>query len=124
DICVVDGPHAAHCENPCIPGFCDDHNVCNGIETCAAGTAVCGRGTPLDCDDHDACTDDVCNPKSGCGHTAKTGYDSVRCRLDAMALAIQNATDASPAARTKLGGLVAKARQKIEAAASATSAKA
>jgi hypothetical protein len=123
DRCVVDGPRQAHCEHPCFPGVCDDHNVCNGIETCADSTAICGSGTPLDCDDHDGCTDDRCDPATGCAHPAKTGYDSARCRLDAMALALQEATDASPAARAKLGSLVGKARRKIEAAAAAGSGK-
>ncbi|MBW2699752.1 MAG: hypothetical protein JRF33_02945 [Deltaproteobacteria bacterium] len=46
---------------------CDDHNVCNGLETCEDG--VCQAGTPPDCDDHNPCTLDGCDPDSGCRYT-------------------------------------------------------
>lgn len=42
---------------------CDDGNLCNGEELCAAGT--CELGTPLDCDDGDACTVDYCHGAIG-----------------------------------------------------------
>src|SRR5262249_38699951 len=29
----------------------------------------CNPGTPLNCDDGNVCTDDACDPVSGCGHT-------------------------------------------------------
>jgi hypothetical protein len=38
---------------------CDDGLVCNGVETCDAGT--CARGTAMHCDDHVACTVDSCS---------------------------------------------------------------
>ncbi|MCZ6654716.1 MAG: S8 family serine peptidase, partial [Planctomycetota bacterium] len=41
-----------------IDADCDDGNVCNGAETCLAGT--CQDGTPLNCDDGNPCTDDDC----------------------------------------------------------------
>ena len=47
---------------------CNDGNVCNGAETCQGGT--CAGGTPLNCDDGDACTTDTCDPAAGCQHTA------------------------------------------------------
>jgi len=43
---------------------CDDGNVCNGAETCVAG--ACQPGTPLVCDDGNPCTNNLCNPTTGC----------------------------------------------------------
>jgi hypothetical protein len=45
---------------------CADEDVCNGTEVCHLG--ICTAGTPLDCDDHDPCTADTCDPKTGCAH--------------------------------------------------------
>jgi hypothetical protein len=117
DICVVDGPGAAHCENPCFPGVCDDRNACNGVETCAPG-GVCMPGTAPACDDGNACTRDSCDRAAGCVHAVETGYASVRCRLDAIALRLQQAGQAEVAAsvRTRLSRLVGKARVKLDAA--------
>jgi hypothetical protein len=40
--------------------------VCNGAETCQAGS--CTAGTPLNCNDGNACTTDSCDPLAGCLH--------------------------------------------------------
>jgi hypothetical protein len=45
---------------------CPDGDACNGAETCQAGT--CKSGTPLVCDDGDACTQDACQADRGCIH--------------------------------------------------------
>ncbi|MBK8170429.1 MAG: hypothetical protein IPK60_08800 [Sandaracinaceae bacterium] len=45
---------------------CDDANMCNGTEVCTAN--VCVAGPTLSCDDSNSCTDDFCNPSSGCSH--------------------------------------------------------
>ena len=112
--CVVDGPGQAHCSAPVC--LCDDHNACNGVETC--GQNVCVAGTAPDCDDHDSCTDDACDPAAGCTHTARTGFDSVSCRLDTIALELQQATAAAvtPPVRAKLSKLLGKTRTKLTAA--------
>jgi hypothetical protein len=52
---------------------CDDGNVCNGRETCAAG--ACVSSGPLRCDDGIACTQDQCDPRLGCTATP----DNRRC---------------------------------------------
>ncbi len=53
---------------PSAPGStCDDENVCTVNDGCLDGDCV--GGSPLDCDDHEACTDDGCDPLSGCTHT-------------------------------------------------------
>ena len=53
-----------------VPGndgaSCNDGDVCTIGDACAAG--VCG-GTPDDCDDGNACTDDACVPGAGCHAT-------------------------------------------------------
>jgi subtilisin family serine protease len=46
---------------------CPDGNFCNGTETCQGGT--CTPGTPLVCDDGNACTLDSCDPATGCVFT-------------------------------------------------------
>lgn len=43
---------------------CDDGSVCNGLETCVAGSCVAGE--VLDCDDGNPCTSDLCDPLLGC----------------------------------------------------------
>jgi hypothetical protein len=56
----------------CAPGMppapCDDGNACNGAETCEPSSGACVAGTPPDCDDGDVCTDDSCDPAAGCVH--------------------------------------------------------
>ena len=42
---------------------CDDLNVCNGAESCASG--ACVPGVPVDVEDGDPCTADVCDPATG-----------------------------------------------------------
>src|SRR5687768_5827953 len=43
---------------------CDDGDPCNGAETCTLGN--CAAGTPLVCNDSNACTDDACVVNVGC----------------------------------------------------------
>jgi hypothetical protein len=43
---------------------CADGNLCNGDEMCEAG--VCVHRNPLDCDDSNECTDDLCSQSLGC----------------------------------------------------------
>jgi cysteine-rich repeat protein len=43
---------------------CDDGDACTTGDSCSAG--VCSPGAPLVCDDTNLCTDDSCNPASGC----------------------------------------------------------
>ena len=65
---------------PCTDDFCsdgecvsvsknyDDGDVCNGLETCDSETGEMVPGTPLDCDDENACTIDTCDSALGCQH--------------------------------------------------------
>ncbi len=51
-------------------GDCTDSNLCTGIERCIDGNCV--SGTPLSCDDANSCTDDSCDPQTGCVHDNNT----------------------------------------------------
>ncbi len=44
---------------------CDDKNACTLGDFCANARCLPGR-TPLECDDTNVCTDDACDPLSGC----------------------------------------------------------
>jgi len=46
---------------------CDDGLFCNGAESCENN--ACAIGTSPDCDDGNSCTDDSCDPASGCVNT-------------------------------------------------------
>jgi len=115
--CRLDAALRPYCEYRCLTDqACDDGNACNGTERCSAGSCV--PGTPLACDDADACTDDGCDPALGCVNAPKTGYASVRCRLDTMeaALAAAGAGEVASSVRTKLGNMIRRARAKLAVA--------
>jgi hypothetical protein len=59
---------------------CTNNDVCDGIETCVAG--VCVDGDPLDCDDDDVCTEDSCDPTTGCDNTPIAGCCNVDAECD------------------------------------------
>jgi cysteine-rich repeat protein len=46
---------------------CDDQNACTAGDICAAG--ACTPGAPYPCDDGELCTDDSCDPATGCVYT-------------------------------------------------------
>ncbi|MBM4354850.1 MAG: hypothetical protein FJ109_13855 [Deltaproteobacteria bacterium] len=46
--------------------FCEDGNACTAGSTCQAGT--CSGGTQVNCNDGNPCTDDLCDPATGCAH--------------------------------------------------------
>ena len=46
---------------------CSDGQLCTVGDQCAQG--VCLSGSTTTCDDADVCTNDACDPVSGCGHT-------------------------------------------------------
>jgi hypothetical protein len=71
-----------------------DNTVCNGAEFCnpaktysiGGGTnnalGTCDAGTPLNCDDTNACTTDTCDSVLGCQHAPITCNDSNSCTTD------------------------------------------
>jgi MYXO-CTERM domain-containing protein len=60
---------------------CSDGNACFTGEQCVSGACVAGT-TPVDCDDNNECTSDVCDPNTGCGHLAKSCSDGNACTQD------------------------------------------
>ncbi len=64
---VGGGGGCTHTPNtkPCVDG-----DVCTLKDTCAEGK--CAGGSPRVCDDGNACTDDTCDKKKGCGKAANT----------------------------------------------------
>lgn len=84
--CALDPASVVTCEpddvpcrdNVCLPATgecvpadvpdgtpCEDGTVCFVQSTCQEGACV---GAPLDCNDHDPCTDDTCASDAGCEH--------------------------------------------------------
>ncbi|HIH24190.1 TPA: hypothetical protein HA251_04110, partial [Candidatus Woesearchaeota archaeon] len=57
---------------------CSDSNACNGAEICSP-EGDCVAGTPLTCDDSNSCTDDTCNPASGCAFTGDITNPTTSC---------------------------------------------
>lgn len=48
---------------------CDDQSACTTEDTCQSGQCA---GATLGCDDGNPCTDDVCDPVTGCSNVANT----------------------------------------------------
>ncbi len=67
--CTVDSCDEAtdSCTHTPQNSQCDDEDPCNGVEYC--NLQGCQLGTTLNCDDGITCTDDSCNPASGCDNT-------------------------------------------------------
>jgi len=89
-------------------GSCSDGNACNGSELCDAG-GVCQPGTPLVCDDLNACTDDSCNPLSGCVYTndnTNTCTDNNACTADSC-VGGTCVSNFAPSVATFTGGAIA-----------------
>jgi hypothetical protein len=59
------------CVNTPIGGTCGGGNKCVMNQTCQNG--MCSAGTAVDCNDHNDCTQDSCNPTTGCVNTPLTG---------------------------------------------------
>jgi cysteine-rich repeat protein len=72
DVCTDDSCNpATGCEYTNNTDPCDDGDACTVADTCAGGS--CQSGAPLDCDDGVVCTDDICNPATGCEYAFNTG---------------------------------------------------
>ncbi|MDD5307886.1 MAG: hypothetical protein PHU25_11250 [Deltaproteobacteria bacterium] len=67
EYCDVDSGRCFHTHNT-LP--CDDENACTLMDTCSDGTCI--SSVPLNCDDANPCTDDSCDPATGCVHVNNT----------------------------------------------------
>jgi hypothetical protein len=56
-------PATGLCSHDANQDTCEDGDPCTVDDTCLGG--ACQTGTPVDCDDQNACTDDSCDPESG-----------------------------------------------------------
>jgi hypothetical protein len=64
-------------------GACSDGNACTSGDQCAGGQC---QGSPVVCNDSNPCTDDSCNPGTGCVYTpdnTNTCSDADACTRDA-----------------------------------------
>ncbi|MEZ4226892.1 MAG: putative metal-binding motif-containing protein [Polyangiaceae bacterium] len=61
-VCVA-GACLASCKDD---ADCDDADACTGVESCNPSTKTCQSGTPPDCDDGSPCTENKCDPGTGC----------------------------------------------------------
>ena len=62
---------------------CEDGNACTEGDRC--GDGACRSGGAADCDDHNVCTVDACDPAVGCTHDDKTAEwcdDGIACTSD------------------------------------------
>ena len=55
---------AVGCINENNTAACDDGDACTLLDLCSGGE--CRAGVPVDCDDGNLCTDDGCDPATGC----------------------------------------------------------
>ncbi len=67
--CTADGcDPATGCTHQPLDQACTDGDACTFDEWCIGGTCV--PGSSLNCNDSNPCTDDVCDPATGCSHVA------------------------------------------------------
>ncbi|MBM4354478.1 MAG: hypothetical protein FJ109_11920 [Deltaproteobacteria bacterium] len=66
DFCTVD----KGCMHVANKALCDDGNACTTADQCK--DSACIGGPAPDCDDKNVCTDDSCEPATGCKHTNNT----------------------------------------------------
>jgi hypothetical protein len=67
-VCIADCTNKKCGDDGCggSCGDCDDGDICTGDETCV--DFQCVAGIPMDCDDDDDTTKDVCYNPTGCDH--------------------------------------------------------
>ena len=71
NVCTDDACNPAFgCVNTANTASCTDGNACTTTDSCAGGTCV--GGPPPNCNDANVCTDDSCDPATGCVHTPNT----------------------------------------------------
>jgi hypothetical protein len=68
------------------------------------GGGQCVAGPPLGCDDGRPCTDDGCDPTTGCTHVERVGFAGVRCGFERSLAVPACAGDVVPAGVTRRYG--------------------
>ena len=64
-------PSTGGCDDVPVQGACEDGDACTVGDQCAGGE--CKSGSKLNCVDSDPCTDDGCDPATGCYHVPHVG---------------------------------------------------
>jgi hypothetical protein len=68
NVCTTDAcDPATGCTHANNTAPCNDGNVCTTVDVCTGG--ICAGTVPRACDDGNPCTDDTCNPLTGCVFT-------------------------------------------------------
>ena len=85
DLCTADSCLAGVCYHPQI--ICDDGDPCTGEmgkDYCNPDTGLCQFPLWWDCDDGNACTNDLCDGTGGCSHTPHSDFceDDDPCTID------------------------------------------
>ena len=70
---------------------CSDGNACTAPDSCQSG--ACAPGAGVTCDDSNACTNDSCDPATGCHNTPLNCFDGDSCTLDTCAAGACRAPD-------------------------------
>ncbi len=72
NLCTTDSCHPlTGCDYVLNTAPCDDKSLCTVGDKCKDG--ACQSGKPVDCNDGNSCTEDSCNPVTGCQHLAGSG---------------------------------------------------
>ena len=98
---------------------CNDLDACNGVESCDSGTGSCVPGTPVDCDDGDACTTDSCSAVDGCHHVLPPDVAGVACHLDLLGATLAGAPQGALVGKRlpgRLANFLARARVSVDRA--------
>lgn len=80
--CTLDSfdPVAARCVHRAEPVACTDFSACTAADTCVEGVCL---GQAMSCDDANPCTDDLCDPDTGCIHEPTRSCDDDNpCTID------------------------------------------
>jgi hypothetical protein len=80
--CTVDefNLDSGECEHRAERLVCDDFNSCTGSDLCVEGVCL---GESFSCDDNNVCTDDLCDPRTGCTNILTSACsDGNPCTLD------------------------------------------
>jgi hypothetical protein len=105
----------------CVP--CGDVFDCDPLGRCGGTDCLDGICTPdpVDCTSDDPCETGTCDAVNGCMFAPILGFDSVRCRIDDLE-AVLGSEGVTDTARTKLGQLLTKVSDKVDAAEAALDA--
>jgi hypothetical protein len=99
DTCTTDACSGGICVGTPLP--CSNGDACDGLEACNPATGLCEPGVPLVCNDFVACTQDGCDPLSGCVIGLPPGIEGIICILDQMRTVLLESEFGTVAARLK-----------------------